>query len=77
VPTPIDHVLVVGPGPYYAPLAEFDVEEAYRYVDAHLLLPDPRRSPSARAQEGQWLPQQREPFFFSAAFLVAPWFARS
>ena len=26
--TPIDHVLVTGPGPYYAPLTEFDVEKA-------------------------------------------------
>ena len=26
LPTPIDHVLVTGPGPYYAPLAEFDIE---------------------------------------------------
>jgi NAD(P)-dependent dehydrogenase (short-subunit alcohol dehydrogenase family) len=39
LPTPIDHVLVTGPGPYYALLAEFDVEEARRDVDAHLLLP--------------------------------------
>jgi NAD(P)-dependent dehydrogenase (short-subunit alcohol dehydrogenase family) len=39
LPGPIDHVLVTGPGPYYAPLAEFDVEEARRDVDAHLLLP--------------------------------------
>ena len=39
LPTPIDHVLVTGPGPYYAPLAEFDVEKARRDVDAHLLLP--------------------------------------
>ena len=37
--TPIDHVLVTGPGPYYAPLAEFDVEAALRDVDAHLFLP--------------------------------------
>src|SRR5688572_14184438 len=37
-PTPIDRVLVTGPGPYYAPLAEFDVEAARRDVDAHLLL---------------------------------------
>jgi NAD(P)-dependent dehydrogenase (short-subunit alcohol dehydrogenase family) len=37
--TPIDHVLVTGPGPYYAPLAEFDVDKARRDVDAHLLLP--------------------------------------
>ena len=36
---PIDHVLVTGPGPYYAPLAEFDVVKARRDVDAHLLLP--------------------------------------
>jgi NAD(P)-dependent dehydrogenase (short-subunit alcohol dehydrogenase family) len=39
LPTPIDHVLVTGPGPYYAPLAEFDLEAARRDVDAHLLLP--------------------------------------
>jgi NAD(P)-dependent dehydrogenase (short-subunit alcohol dehydrogenase family) len=38
LPTPIDHVLVTGPGPYYAPLAEFDVDKARRDVDAHLLL---------------------------------------
>ena len=36
---PVDHVLVTGPGPYYAPLAEFDLEKARRDVDAHLLLP--------------------------------------
>jgi NAD(P)-dependent dehydrogenase (short-subunit alcohol dehydrogenase family) len=39
LPTPIDHVLVTGPGPYYAPLAEFDIEKARRDVGAHLLLP--------------------------------------
>src|SRR5690349_20151335 len=37
--TPIDHVLVTGPGPYYAPLAEFDIDAARRDVEAHLLLP--------------------------------------
>src|SRR5271168_470833 len=37
--TPIDHVLVTGPGPYYAPLAEFDFEKAHRDVEAHLFLP--------------------------------------
>ena len=37
--TPIDHVLVTGPGPYYAPLAEFDIEKARRDIEAHLLLP--------------------------------------
>ena len=36
---PVDHVLVTGPGPYYAPLAELDMEEARRYVALHLLLP--------------------------------------
>jgi NAD(P)-dependent dehydrogenase (short-subunit alcohol dehydrogenase family) len=39
LPGPIDHVLVTGPGPYYAPLAEFDLEMARRDVDAHLFLP--------------------------------------
>jgi NAD(P)-dependent dehydrogenase (short-subunit alcohol dehydrogenase family) len=39
LPKPIDHVLVTGPGPYYAPLAEFDFEKARRDLDAHLLLP--------------------------------------
>ena len=37
--TQIDHLLVTGPGPYYAPLAEFDIGAARRDVDAHLLLP--------------------------------------
>jgi len=36
--TPIDHILVTGPGPYYAPLAEFDVEKARRDIEAHVLL---------------------------------------
>jgi NAD(P)-dependent dehydrogenase (short-subunit alcohol dehydrogenase family) len=39
LPAPIDHALVTGPGPYYAPLAEFDIDEARRDVEAHLLLP--------------------------------------
>jgi NAD(P)-dependent dehydrogenase (short-subunit alcohol dehydrogenase family) len=37
--TPIDHVLVTGPGPYYSPLAELEIEKARRDVEAHLLLP--------------------------------------
>jgi len=37
--SPIDHVLVTGPGPYYAPLAEFDLDKARRDVEAHLLMP--------------------------------------
>ena len=39
LPTTIDHVLVTGPGPYYALLADFDVDEARHDLDAHLFLP--------------------------------------
>jgi NAD(P)-dependent dehydrogenase (short-subunit alcohol dehydrogenase family) len=39
LPAPINHLLVTGPGFYYAPLAEFDLDAARRDVDAHLLLP--------------------------------------
>jgi NAD(P)-dependent dehydrogenase (short-subunit alcohol dehydrogenase family) len=39
LPTPIDHVMITGPGPYYAPLPEFDIEKLRGDVDAHLLLP--------------------------------------
>ena len=39
LPTPVDHVLVTGPGPYYAPLPELDLEAARRDADAHLFLP--------------------------------------
>jgi len=39
LPTPIDHVLVTGPGPQDVPLARFEVEEARRDLEAHLLLP--------------------------------------
>jgi NAD(P)-dependent dehydrogenase (short-subunit alcohol dehydrogenase family) len=39
LPAPVDHVLVTGPGPYYAPLAEFQVAKARRDLESHLLLP--------------------------------------
>ena len=39
LPSTIDHVLLTGPGPYYAALAEFDFEKARRDVEAHLFLP--------------------------------------
>jgi len=39
LPTLIDHLLVTGPGPYYAPLTEFDLDKARRDIEAHLLLP--------------------------------------
>jgi NAD(P)-dependent dehydrogenase (short-subunit alcohol dehydrogenase family) len=39
LPTPIDHVLVTGPGHHAVPLAEFDLDEARRELEAHLVLP--------------------------------------
>jgi NAD(P)-dependent dehydrogenase (short-subunit alcohol dehydrogenase family) len=39
LPTPLDHLLVTGPGPGHAPLPRFDLDAARRHVDAHLLLP--------------------------------------
>jgi NAD(P)-dependent dehydrogenase (short-subunit alcohol dehydrogenase family) len=39
LPTPIDHLLLTGPGPYYVSLADFDFEKARRTIEAHLLLP--------------------------------------
>jgi NAD(P)-dependent dehydrogenase (short-subunit alcohol dehydrogenase family) len=39
LPSRVDHVLVTGPGPYYAPLADFDFERARQDVESHLLLP--------------------------------------
>ena len=39
LPGPVDHVLVTGPGPYYALLEDFDFDEARRDIEAHLLLP--------------------------------------
>jgi NAD(P)-dependent dehydrogenase (short-subunit alcohol dehydrogenase family) len=39
LPSIVDHVLLTGPGPYYAPLSEFDRSEAQRDIDSHLLLP--------------------------------------
>ena len=38
LPEVIDHVLVTGPGPYYAPLAELDIDAAARSLDSHLWL---------------------------------------
>jgi NAD(P)-dependent dehydrogenase (short-subunit alcohol dehydrogenase family) len=36
---PVDHVLVTGPGPYYALLDDIDLDAARRDVEAHLFLP--------------------------------------
>jgi NAD(P)-dependent dehydrogenase (short-subunit alcohol dehydrogenase family) len=53
LPAPIDHVLVTGPGPYYAPLADFDVGAARRDVEAHVLLPiEVARDAAARTRPG-------------------------
>ena len=48
LPGQIDHVMVTGPGPYYAPLAELDREQAHRDFDDHSGWPSPSPStPSA------------------------------
>src|SRR5215470_746068 len=39
LPAPINHLLLTGPGPCHAPLAESGLDAARRHVDAHLLLP--------------------------------------
>src|SRR3954451_8562516 len=36
LPGPIDHLLVTGPGPYYALLPDFDFDEARRDAEAHI-----------------------------------------
>jgi NAD(P)-dependent dehydrogenase (short-subunit alcohol dehydrogenase family) len=36
---PVDHVLVSGRGPYYAPLAQLDFEHAHEDAEAHLWTP--------------------------------------
>jgi NAD(P)-dependent dehydrogenase (short-subunit alcohol dehydrogenase family) len=38
LPTPIDHVMVTGPGPHYKPPLEMDIEEARVALGEHMLL---------------------------------------
>jgi NAD(P)-dependent dehydrogenase (short-subunit alcohol dehydrogenase family) len=38
LPTPIDHVLVTAGGPYYAPFAEMDFDEARRSLQGHPMM---------------------------------------
>ena len=38
LPGPVDHVMVTGPGPYYAPLADLDHDRAVRDFEGHLWL---------------------------------------
>jgi len=37
LPAPVDHVLVTGGGPVYAPIVEMDLDQARRVLDEHLL----------------------------------------
>jgi NAD(P)-dependent dehydrogenase (short-subunit alcohol dehydrogenase family) len=39
LPAPIDHIMLSGGGPYYAPLPEMDFAEVRADVDRHLLVP--------------------------------------
>jgi NAD(P)-dependent dehydrogenase (short-subunit alcohol dehydrogenase family) len=39
LPGPVDHVMVSGGGPYYAPLAQIDFAEARSDIERHLLTP--------------------------------------
>jgi NAD(P)-dependent dehydrogenase (short-subunit alcohol dehydrogenase family) len=39
LPGPIDHLMMTGPGPYYAPLAELDFAQALQALNSHLLVP--------------------------------------
>ena len=53
LPGPIGHVMVTGPGPYYAPLAELDRERAHRDFDNHLWLAiEVARNSVGRVQAG-------------------------
>ena len=38
LPDQVDHVMVTAGGPYYAPLAEFDIAKGQRAMDEHLWL---------------------------------------
>jgi NAD(P)-dependent dehydrogenase (short-subunit alcohol dehydrogenase family) len=55
LPGPVDHVLLTGPGPYYAPLDAFDIAEARRDVESHLLLPIVLAKHAGRAVRGTLL----------------------
>jgi NAD(P)-dependent dehydrogenase (short-subunit alcohol dehydrogenase family) len=39
LPDQIDHILISGSGPYYAPLDEIDFDKARRDINQHLFLP--------------------------------------
>jgi NAD(P)-dependent dehydrogenase (short-subunit alcohol dehydrogenase family) len=53
LPVPIGHVMVTGPGPYYAPLADLDRERAHRDFDNHQWLAiEVARNSVGRVQAG-------------------------
>jgi NAD(P)-dependent dehydrogenase (short-subunit alcohol dehydrogenase family) len=53
LPTRIDHVLITVPGPHPPPLAQFNVDDARRALDAHLILPlRVARAASAKVRPG-------------------------
>ena len=53
LPTRIDHVLITVPGPHPPPLPEFNVDDARRALDAHLILPlRVARAASAKVRPG-------------------------
>jgi NAD(P)-dependent dehydrogenase (short-subunit alcohol dehydrogenase family) len=39
LPAPIDHVMLSGSGPYYAPLQETDFDQVRKDIDRHLVVP--------------------------------------
>src|SRR5580704_13527164 len=56
LPAPVDHVMVTGPGLYYAPLAELDRERAHRAFDNHQWLAiEVARLSAGRARPGSTL----------------------
>jgi NAD(P)-dependent dehydrogenase (short-subunit alcohol dehydrogenase family) len=39
LPTPVDHVMVTAGSPYYAPMADMDLDKVREDVETHLVLP--------------------------------------
>lgn len=75
LPFPVDHVLVTGPGPYYAVLADFDLEKGRRDIETHLLLPiQVARSARSKVRPGGTLLRRRIPsatWFSTITWVVA------
>ena len=54
LPTPIDHVMVTGPGPHYKPPLEMDTDEARAALGGHMVLDTRGRSQRPRQSETRW-----------------------